>query len=271
MLDSVAKYMWNIAGDWAYTEWIWNMQNAGHYNDLHTLMTAFLLLNFLSSFTINFQRHKDKNWELMRCLPTLICEAMSYLLFLLECRTRREGNIGTNCIFVRVYFYWLVFLWVTCLKQDRDTWKRTKSLCILTPAEDYCTCVQGRQGPQCSQTWSLNRTDGWGHRRVLLQDSLPSQSFTAGKLLQLMENEEIWKLSASENMRKNGQFLLTCTWKGKLHEKDETGDGGWQRNIKMFPPAFYMQWREGWERTGGQTWSSAAPFPMGLQKWENWL
>lgn len=183
MLDSVAKHMWNIAGDWA--EWIGNMQNADHYNDLHTLMTASLLLNFLSSL-INFQRHKDNNREIMRCLPTFVYEAMSYLLFLLECRTRRERNIGTNCIFVRVYFYWVVFLWVTCLKQGRDTWKRTKSLCIFTPAEDYCTCVQGRQEPHCSQTWLPSRANGWGHRHVLLQDILSSQSFTAGKLLQLM-------------------------------------------------------------------------------------
>lgn len=44
--------MWLVTG---------HMQNADHYNNLRILMPVFLLLNFLSSFTINFQRRKDKN------------------------------------------------------------------------------------------------------------------------------------------------------------------------------------------------------------------
>lgn len=98
MLYGAAKYLGNVVGDWA-----WNMQNVDHYNNLYILMPVLLLLlNFLSSFAINFQRQKDKNWENMSCLHTFIYEAMSYLPFLLECRTRYERNVGTKCIFVGV-------------------------------------------------------------------------------------------------------------------------------------------------------------------------
>lgn len=67
-------------------------------------------------------------------------------------------------------------------------------------------------------------------------------------------------------MRKNSQFLLTFTEKANCTGTGETGDGGWQRNIKMFPLPFHMQMEE----DQGQTWSSATRFPMGVQKWENW-
>ena len=145
MQDSVKKYLWNVAGDWAYTQWIGNMQNADHYNNLHMLMPVFLLLNFFSSFTIHFERHKDKNWENTSCLPTFIYETMSYLFFLLECGTRCETNIGTNWIFVRVLNLSSLLLPSSPpLSHLSEAEKRTKGLYIFTFAEDFCTCVQGK-------------------------------------------------------------------------------------------------------------------------------
>lgn len=207
MLDSVAKYVWNVAADRAYAEWIGNMQNADHYNNLHILMPVFLLLNFLSSFTIHFQWHKDKNWENMSCLPTFIYKAMSYSLFLLECRARCERNIGTNGIFVRVLNLSSLLLPSSLPlshlseAEQRHTEEDKKPVhlhacwgLLHLCARKACSTGKNLSAPKLDCQTELVVMGG--HRHTLLQDSLPSQSLPAGNLLQLMEKEETLKLSA---------------------------------------------------------------------------
>lgn len=204
---------------------------------------------------------------------------MSCLLFLLECRTRCERNIGTNCISVRLLNLSSLLLPSSLplrshlSEAEQRHVEEDKKPVHLYPcwgllhlcARKACSMSENFNAPKPNCQTELVVTGG--HRHALLQDS---QSLPAGNVLQLMEKEEI-KIVCFRKYEKKWSAFTYLYLKRKISW--EGWNWWWGRTEKCqnaLPIVLHaMEWGMGEDQ--GHTWSSATPCPMGLQKWENYL